>query len=119
MMIHKVARLDELRVTLQYWEECPSHDQALARLRKVLEDEGVHVEIELVKVESEEQAMRLRFVGSPTILVNDVDIDPPTTSYYGLTCRAYRLEDGRISPLPSERMIRRAVQEAKVNLKKL
>jgi hypothetical protein len=109
--------MDELRVTFQYWEDCPSHDQALTRLRKVLEDENVHVEIEFVRVESEEQARSLRFVGSPTILVNDVDIDPPTTPYYGLTCRAYRLEDGRISPLPSEQTIRRAVQKAKGNFK--
>jgi hypothetical protein len=109
--------MSELRVTVQYWQDCPSHDQALARLRKVLEDEDVHVEIELVRVESEEQAKRLHFVGSPTILLNDVDIDPPTAHYYGLTCRAYRLEDGRISPLPSEQMIRRAVQSAKGNVK--
>ena len=106
-----------MRVAIQYWEECPSHGEALARVRKVLEDENIHVKIELVRVESEEQAQRLHFVGSPTILVNDVDIDPPTTSHYGLTCRAYRLEDGRISPLPSEQMISRSIQKIKGNLK--
>ena len=37
-----------------------------------------------------------------------LDIDPPGDSHYGLICRAYRLEDDRISPLPSKDMIRRA-----------
>jgi hypothetical protein len=74
-------------------------------------EEDVQAEIEVVKVETEEQAQRLRFVGSPTILINGKDIDPPLPdALYALTCRAYCLEDGRISPLPSPEMIRRALQ---------
>ena len=98
------------RVAFQYCEDCPSYEQALDRLRKLLSEEGVNAEIEIVKIATDEQAKRLRFVGSPTILLNDMDIDPPTTIQYGLACRAYRLEDGRISPLPSEAMIRRAIR---------
>jgi hypothetical protein len=74
----------------------------------------VHADIEIVKVETEEEAKRLKFIGSPTIIVDDHDIDQVTSPYYAVTCRAYRLEDGRISPLPSEAMIRRALREAKV-----
>jgi hypothetical protein len=75
--------------------------------------EGVDADIEIVKVENDEQAKRLEFIGSPTIIVNGHDIDQPTNPYYAVTCRAYILEDGRISPLPSEAMIRRALREAK------
>jgi uncharacterized membrane protein YukC len=103
----------ELRVTFQYSAECPSHDKALARLRKVLSEENVLAKIEVVRVENEQHAQRLEFTGSPTVLVDDQDIDPPSTLHYGINCRAYRLEDGRISPLPSEDMIRRAVRKAK------
>jgi len=99
-----------LRVTFQYTEDCPSHEQALARLRKVLTEEGLNVSVDIIKVDSDEQAKRLRFVGSPTILLNEIDIDPQVNSHYGLACRAYQLEDGRISPLPSEEMIRRAIR---------
>lgn len=99
-----------LRVTFQYFDDCPSHEQALIRLRKVLSEERVTAEIEIIQIETDEQAKRFRFIGSPTILLNDVDIDPPITNHYGLACRAYRLEDGRISALPSEEMIRRAIR---------
>jgi hypothetical protein len=97
-----------VRVSFLYYEDCPSHDLALERLREVMDEEGIPGEVEVVKVETEERARELRFVGSPTIRVDGQDIDPPSDSRYALTCRAYRLADGRISPLPSKDMIRRA-----------
>jgi hypothetical protein len=97
-----------VRVSFLYFEECPSHDLALERLREVMDEEGIPGEVEVVKVETEVRARELRFVGSPTIRVDGQDIDPPSDSRYALTCRAYRLADDRISPLPSKDMIRRA-----------
>ncbi len=101
-----------MRVSFLYYEECPSHDLALERLREVMAEEGIPGEVEVLKVETEEQAHELRFVGSPTIRVDGQDIDPPTDPRYALTCRAYRLADGRIAPLPSKDMIRRALKSA-------
>ncbi len=97
-----------MRVSFLYYEECPSYDIALERLREVMAEEGLPDDVEVIKVETEEQAHKLRFVGSPTIRVDGQDIDPPSDPRYALTCRVYRLEDGRISPLPSKDMIRRA-----------
>ena len=97
-----------MRVSFLYYEDCPSYDLALERLREVMDEEGIPDEVEVVKVETEEQAHELRFVGSPTIRVDGQDIDSPSDSIYALTCRAYRLADDRISPLPSKEMIRRA-----------
>ena len=102
-----------MRVRFLFYEDCPSHDLALERLREALDEKGIDANVEVVKVESEEQAQELRFVGSPTILLNGQDIaPPPPDSRYALTCRAYRLEDGRISPLPSPDTIRRAIDAA-------
>ena len=99
-----------MHVSFLFYEDCPSHELALERLREVLAEEGIDTDVEVVEVESEEQARQLRFVGSPTILINGLDIDPPPpNSHYALTCRAYRLEDGRISPLPSPETMRRAI----------
>ncbi len=96
-----------------YSEECPSHEEALERLRQVMQEEAIQAEIEVVKVETAEQAQKLAYIGSPTILVNGRDIDPPPpNAYYAVSCRAYRLEDGRISPLPSYSMIRKAIRAA-------
>ena len=97
-------------VSFLYYEECPSHDLALERLREVMAEESIPGEVEVIKVETEEQAHELRFVGSPTICVDGQDIDPPTDPRYALTCRAYRLADGHISPLPSKNLMQRALR---------
>jgi hypothetical protein len=100
-----------VNITFLYFEGCPSHEAALERLRQVMAEEGVAAKIEMVKVETDEQAQRFNFVGSPTILVDGQDIDPPPPEAYpALTCRVYHLKNGRISPLPSPDMIRGALQ---------
>ena len=109
-MLRKCAAL---KIRFLYFEDCMSHDEALERLSKCVKAEGIDAEMEIVKVETAEQAEKLHFPGSPTILVNGHDIDPPLDSHCALTCRAYRLEDGRISPLPSEAMLRKALRKAK------
>lgn len=102
-----------MRIEFLYWEECPSHEEALARLRAALQEEGVFAPVEVIRVETEEQAEALRFPGSPTIRFNGKDIVPmPEGTRFFLTCRVYHLEDGRVSPLPSKEMIRRALREA-------
>lgn len=102
-----------MRIDFLYFEDCPSHEQALERLQKVLKDESVEAEIEVTEVTTEEQAVEIEFLGSPTIRIEDRDIDPHLEHpNYALSCRTYHLEDGRISPLPSEAMIRRAVDSA-------
>jgi hypothetical protein len=102
-----------LHVSFLYFEDCPSHERALERLREVVAEEGIAAEIEIVKVETDVQAEHLRFVGSPTILVEGRDIDPPPPDLqFALTCRVYRREDGRISPLPSPELIRRSLHSA-------
>jgi len=95
-----------------YSENCPSHEEALKRLRKVLQEENIQANIEVIRVDTEGQARKLRFLGSPTILIDGQDFDPPAEPHYALTCRAFQLEDGRISPLPSLQMIRGAVRAA-------
>lgn len=102
-----------MKIRFLYYEDCPSHDEALRRLNKCVKAEGISADIEIVKVETTHEAEKLQFVGSPTIIVDGLDIDPPANPHYALTCRAYRLEDGRISPLPSEAMIREALRKAK------
>lgn len=100
-----------MNIEFQCFTGCPSHKQALERLKKVLGDSGVEAVIEIVEVESWQQAAGLGFIGSPTILVDGRDIDPTGREGLpvGLACRVYRHQDGRISPLPSEDLIRRAI----------
>lgn len=101
-----------MRIEFLYWEECASHDEALARLRDVLAEAGVHDPVQVIRIDTEEQAQRLGFPGSPTIRINGTDIAPPLEQPFGLTCRVYLTDDGRVTPLPTRETIRRAVSAA-------
>jgi hypothetical protein len=102
-----------MKIEFLYFEDCPSHETALARVKQVAAEEGVTADIEIIQVETHEQAQIYRFTGSPTIRFNGRDIDPPPAGVeYSLACRAYHLRDGRISPLPSLEMIRTAALTA-------
>ena len=103
-----------LRIDFLYWEGCPSHEEALQRLRAVLAEEGIAAEVRVIHVDTEELARALAFPGSPTIRVEGRDVQPQTAGADGrLTCRLYLLDDGRPSPLPSAEMLRRAVRAAR------
>jgi len=101
-----------MRIEFFYWEECPSHDEALARLRAVLREEGLDVPVHVIRVDTDEQAAARQFLGSPTIRINDQDIQPPGENRIGLSCRVYYTEEGRVTPLPTTEMIRRALRAA-------
>ena len=102
---------NELKIEFLYWEDCPSHPQAWSLLQETLAEQGVESPVEQIQVVTEEDAERLAFPGSPTIRVNGADIDPEGAALMGtaLTCRVYRLEDGRFSPLPSKETIKQAL----------
>jgi hypothetical protein len=104
----------QVPVELLWWEGCPSTPAARAMLEAALEAAGLDpAAIEVREVSSDEQAAAEGFVGSPTIRIDGRDLVPadpgePT----GLTCRVYRLRDGRFSPTPDPEDVREAVARA-------
>jgi hypothetical protein len=69
--------------------------------------------VALREVESDEQAARERFPGSPTIRIDGEDVVPPGEAQrWSLTCRVYRRRDGTISPLPDPADIRAGLRAA-------
>jgi hypothetical protein len=101
-----------MRAELLWWEGCPSYPEALTQLRALMAEEGADPDtVELREVETDEQAERERFPGSPTIRIDGEDILPPGEGQpVGLSCRIYRLRDGRPSPTPDVEDVRDAVR---------
>lgn len=98
-----------------WWEGCPSWGQALEQLRAAMSEAGLDPgAIELREVPTEDQARTHRFVGSPTIRIDGRDVQPPPDGEpLGLTCRVYRLRDGRFSPTPDPADLRDALARAR------
>jgi hypothetical protein len=102
-----------MKVELLWWDGCPSTPHALEELRSVMSDLGIDPDsLELREVGSDEQAEREGFPGSPTIRVDGEDIVAPNGEPIGLSCRVYRLRDGRSSPTPDPADVRRALERS-------
>ena len=100
-----------MKVELLWWEGCPSYPETLEDLTRVLREEGVDDEVALVEVDTDEQARREHFPGSPTIRLDGEDAVPaPEAEPFSLTCRVYRMRDGRISATPDPEDLRDAVR---------
>jgi hypothetical protein len=98
------------RVELLWWRECPSWERALTELRDEMLAQGLDpASVQVREVATEKAAEREGFVGSPTIRIDGHDLQPPQDAPAGLTCRVYRLRDGRHSPLPDRADIREAL----------
>lgn len=82
-------------MTLRYFDGCPSWQTADMRLREALDATGHgDVPIHHQKVESPEEADRLGFVGSPTVLVDGDDPFLTPGASVGLACRLYPTPEG-------------------------
>jgi hypothetical protein len=103
-----------MRVELLYLDGCPSRDAFLPRLRELLEQADVSVAVRQHRVESDEAAVRERFLGSPTLRVNGVDVDPAAgdRTDYGLKCRLYSTGQG-LRGAPPDEWVLDALQDAR------
>jgi hypothetical protein len=77
----------------------------------VLQEKGLREKVEVIEIKSYEDGKKYNFLGSPTIQINDRDIekerlnDPPV-----IGCRVYKTRDG-YSGVPPEEMIIEAIDE--------
>ena len=103
-----------MRVELLWWEGCPSYPEALEDLKRVLFEEGLDPElVKTREILSDEQAEEERFFGSPTIRIDGEEAIPPGEGDpVGLSCRVFRLRDGRPSPTPDVEDLRDAVRRS-------
>jgi hypothetical protein len=101
------------RVEILYFEGCPNHEPARALVERLARELRVEPEIELVQVPDPEAAVMLRFLGSPTVRVNGVDVEPGAEERrdFAFSCRIYR-SDGGASEQPAESWVRDALIEA-------
>lgn len=100
-------------IEILYFDGCPNHQGLDDHIRNLLATAGVHLPIRQRRIDSAAQAQTERFLGSPTVRVNGVDVDPTAAaqSVFGLSCRVYLTADG-LRGTPADQWILRAVRDA-------
>jgi len=102
-----------MKIEILYFEGCPNHRPAAERVQAVLREEGITAEVAEVSVADEAAARLLGFLGSPTIRVNGLDVEPAAraSKEFGMMCRTY-VHGGKREGLPPTEWIRQALREA-------
>ncbi len=86
-------------VQVLFVEGCPNMDLAVARLSRAASEAEVTIEVDRRAVGDEAEAKTLGMRGSPTILIDGIDVTTGAASG-SLSCRLYRA-GGRIDGAPS------------------
>jgi hypothetical protein len=99
-----------LHVELLYFRGCPNHEAARKLLAEVLRENRIKITLHNMRIDSRDEAVAKRFLGSPTIRINGMDIDPSAEHRvdFGMQCRVY-LAGGKFTGMPSKEMIRAAL----------
>lgn len=101
-----------MKVELLIFEGCPNVVGARDLLHDCMAALGIPGGLTEVHVDTPELARLLAFPGSPTLRVNDADVDPPEQAVEGsLTCRTYMV-DGRLRGLPDRTKVMTALKAA-------
>jgi len=104
----------DVKVEVLYFKGCPNHQPVIEQVQQVLHSEQINVPVDEVEVTDATMAQRVGFLGSPSIRINGLDIEPEARGLqtFGFGCRTYSDADGRRSGLPSLSAIRQALSEA-------
>ena len=100
-----------LEIEFLWFEGCPHHQTARRLLDETIAEIGSDTTVQDICVADHEQALRLRFQGSPTIRIDGQDVQPMTQEEapYGRACRIYQTPDGAQGS-PTKAMIRATLE---------
>jgi hypothetical protein len=100
-------------IEVLYVEGCPNYRGALALVERVRAELGIDAELRITLVRDQAAADQARFPGSPTVRVDDRDVEPDSEppAEYTVACRLYRLEH-RFAGQPEDRWVREALLRA-------
>lgn len=100
-----------MKVELLHIVDCPNTAVAEEHARAALDSLGLtEVPVELVTIRTEAEAADAPFGGSPTILLDGVDLFP-TATVRSLACRVYTTESG-YAGAPTQEQIEAALRGA-------
>jgi hypothetical protein len=106
--------MSDRRIEVLFFDGCPNAAVALDRARDASKTSGVSSTVTAVRVLNETEALRLRFLGSPTIRVDAQDVDPGASvrDDFGMQCRIY-LVGGRLEGAPPVEWITAALRDGR------
>ncbi|NES17349.1 hypothetical protein G3554_27565 [Micromonospora sp. PPF5-17] len=102
-----------MKLELLVVEDCPNHGPAAAVVRRALDEEGMStVPITVRVVTSQTEAEQLRFLGSPSVLIDGRDPFAEPHHRPAMAYRLYRDDATGVSGVPPLRRLRQVLKQA-------
>ncbi len=78
-------------IEVQFFNGCPNSEEMILRVKAAMEEFDERIRYKEILVETQEEAERVKFRGSPTVLINGIDLENmPAPSEANLACRYYK-----------------------------
>lgn len=78
-------------IEVQHFEGCPNSAEMIARVKEAIKGFDNKINYNEILVETQEEARRIKFRGSPTVLINNIDLENlPESETGNLACRYYK-----------------------------
>jgi len=103
-----------MKIEVLYFKGCPNHSSVVEQVRQAVGAEGVEATLEEIEITDSAMAQETAFLGSPSVRVDGLDIEPDARGQhgFGFGCRTYSDVEGRRTGLPPIGLIRQALMEA-------
>ena len=100
-----------VRVEILARKDCDNRAMTVIVVERVAAEMDIAVELEEIDVTSEAQAKKRRFLGSPSVRVDGLDVEPGMmdSTDFTLGDRIYRSGDRGLQAWPDDRWIRAAL----------
>ena len=102
-----------MKIEVLYIDGCPNHGRTVERVNELLKEFGLTADVLEMPVTDSASALAYRFLGSPTVRINGIDVEPSarTSNQFGLMCRTY-LDGTKRQGFPSRVLLREALLDA-------
>jgi hypothetical protein len=100
-----------VRVQILARKDCDNRAMAVIVVERVAAEMGIPIALEEIDMTSEAQAKKRRFLGSPSVRVDGLDVEPGTmgSTDFTLGDRIYRSGDRGLQAWPDDRWVRAAL----------
>lgn len=83
-----------MNITIQYFDSCPNWKIVEERVKSVIDEHELEASIDYQRIETDGDAVKYQFAGSPTLLIDGVDPFASGPMPVGLACRTYVTDEG-------------------------
>lgn len=105
--------MNKTQIKILYFPDCPIYKELDKLVKEVMKELNIDADLELINIQTKEEAEKYHFTGSPGLRINGEDIDPLTkvAPVVLKSCKIYRTEEG-MKMIPTKKMIREAIEKA-------